>query len=505
MSTIATNIKTNFKRTKIVATLGPAITQKIFDWKAFNDPKNAESVKLAYERMEEIIRKGVNCVRLNFSHGNHEEQEIRIKIVREVAAKLNRNIAIMLDTKGPEIRVNKFEPEMVEIKAGNVITIHTINKIIGSDTEFSVTDSTGTYNMAKDVKKGQLVLVDDGKLELFVDEVDVDKGVLKTVALNTHKIIEGRRINLPGSNYTMPFLSDKDKKDIKFACDNNLDYIAASFVNSKENVQAIREILIANNHPQIQIISKIETGKAIENLQEIIAASDGIMVARGDLGLEIPYYDLPYWQKQMIRLCRYVGKPCIVATQMLDSLERNIQPTRAEVTDVFFAVERGCDATMLSGESAKGQFPVVAVDTMARIDQQSELLFDYDRAINVYFPNTKFPSYASKIALKIAKRLMPTGGHVTPNFNHNFFALFTDDKTLIKAVSNIRPAATIIVITSEKELLNAFAINYGIQTYYVKDLNQAKLDYKNVIAKAVEPFGIKDQHIIAFFDKKFHE
>lgn len=497
-------IKTYFKRTKIVATLGPAVTQKIFTWEQFNDPKNQASVQKAYELMEEIIQNGVNCVRLNFSHGNDEEQLIRIKIARDVAKKLNRNIAIMLDTKGPEIRISSYVDKKVTILMNSEVDIYTQKSVDGDEHSFSVTDATGSYNMANDVHKGSLILVDDGKLELYADEIYPEKGLIKTVALNTHTITNKKRINLPGCEYSIPFLSEKDKKDIVFACKNHLDYIAASFVNSKENIEQIRQILHEHKNYTTQIIAKIETGTGINKLDEIIQASDGIMVARGDLALEIPYYDVPYWQKQMIRKCRYVGKPCIVATQMLDSLEHSIQPTRAEVTDVFFAVERGADATMLSGESAQGMFPTNAVATMANIDVESELLFDYDRAIHYYFPKTNFPKYAKKIAIRIAKCLKPTGEQINPEFPYNFLVLFSDDKVLIRAISNIRPAATIIVVTSEEEMLNQFAINYGIQMYLVKDLNAAKLSYEKVCMDAINQFQHKQKKAIAFFDKKFH-
>lgn len=498
-------IKTYFKRTKIIATLGPAITQKIFTWKEFNDPKNQEIVKKAYDTMEEIINAGVNCVRLNFSHGEYEEQQIRIKIARDVATKLNRNIAIMLDTKGPEIRVSSYENKKVEIKVNKEVDIYTQKTVSGDASKFSVTDSTGRYNMANDVKKGNIVLVDDGKLELYVDEVYPEQGLIKTVALNTHTLTYKKRINLPGCEYSLPFMSEKDKQDIIFACQNNLDYIAASFVNSKENVEEIHRILREQKNYSIQIISKIETGNGIKNLDEIIAASDGIMVARGDLALEIPYWDVPYWQKQMIRKCRYAGKPVIVATQMLDSLERNIQPTRAEVTDVFFAVERGADATMLSGESAQGMFPINAVTTMANIDVESELLFDYDRAIKYYFKRTNFPKEVKKVVEQIATYLKPMGEQTEPQFGYNFLLLFTDDKLLIRALSNIRPAATVIVITSEKEILNQFAISYGIQTYFVNDLNKAKEKYKSVCKTVLENFKHEEKKAIAYFNKKFHE
>ncbi|GHU47147.1 hypothetical protein FACS1894218_0970 [Bacilli bacterium] len=350
--------------------------------KMFNDPNNKELVQLAYERMEGIIKAGVTCVRLNFSHGSYEEHQIRINIAREVAKKVSRNISVMLDTKGPEIRLGQIKDGPSPVAKDSSVTIYTLKNIVGDGSKFFVTDSTGTYNMAKDVKVGGIILVDDGKLQLRINNVDVAKGIINTTALNAHHVNDKKRINLPNTEYSMPFLSQKDKDDILFGIKNKVDYVAASFVNSKENVNEIRKFLDDNGGDKIQIISKIESTHAIHNIDEILEVTNGVMIARGDLALEIPFYDVPYWQKYIIRKCRMIGKPSIVATQMLDSLEKNIQPTRAEVTDVFFAVERGADATMLSGESAQGLFPVQAVYTMRMIDKKSELLFDYQRAID---------------------------------------------------------------------------------------------------------------------------
>jgi pyruvate kinase len=251
-------------------------------------------VALAYQRMEGIIKAGVNCVRLNFSHGSHEEQQIRINIAREVAKKLNRNVSIMLDTKGPEIRVGEIKNGPVPILKDGIVTIYTTKMIVGDSSQFSVTDSTGTYNMAKDVKNGGMILVDDGKLQLRITDLDVNNGIIKTIALNNHSVNDKKRINLPNTQYSMPFMSQKDRDDILFGIKNNVDYIAASFVNSKENVQEIRDFLDANGGTQIQIISKIESSHAIRNIDEILNATNGVMIARGDLALEIPFFDVPY-------------------------------------------------------------------------------------------------------------------------------------------------------------------------------------------------------------------
>lgn len=289
------NNQSFYKRTKIITTVGPALTNKLLTLKSLKDPKNTKLVKDAYTKIEQAIVNGVNCFRMNFSHGEYEEHLTKMKIIRDVASKLNKNVALMLDTKGPEIRCGKFKQAIQSlIKAGTKVIIHTIKKIIGTAKEFSVSDSSENYNMANDVKINSRILVDDGKLELVVKKVDADKGIIECVATNSHAICEKKRINLPGCNYALDFLSQKDIDDISFGCKNNVDYIAASFVNSAQDVKQIREVLIQNHKPNIQIISKIESSNAIKNLDEIIEASDGIMVARGDLALEIPYYDVPY-------------------------------------------------------------------------------------------------------------------------------------------------------------------------------------------------------------------
>lgn len=470
------------KKTKITATLGPAVTGKIFTWEAFNDPANQEKVQKAYETMGGIFDAGVNVVRFNFSHGNHEEQEIRLKIAREVAAQKNLNISTMLDTKGPEIRVYKLSKSEVEVKKGATLIIKTLEKVIGDEYAISVYDSTETYNMAKDVKVGDPIFVDDGKLKLEAVEVDVENGIIKTVSQNDWSIKENKRINLPNAEYSIPFMSERDRNDIMFAIKNNCDYIAASFVNSAANVNEIRNLLKEHNADHIQIISKVETMTAVNNIMEIIEASDAVMVARGDLGLEIPYWEVPYYEKYIIKACRHMGKPSIVATQMLDSLETKMQATRAEVTDVFFAVERGCDSTMLSGETANGLFPVNTVSVMAQIDKTSESLFDYERAINVYYKNTPFyKTYAGKVAKKIASLVQPERLIANTHFDYSAIVYFGDNKTFVKALSNIRSAAPIFFVTDKKENLTAFGLNYGVFTYKVDNLVTAANNYAKIV------------------------
>lgn len=285
----------------------------------------------------------------------------------------------MLDTKGPEIRVGKMKDGVQLIKQGTMLDILTTEEayknLEGNSEQISV-----SYDMSLDLQVNDSVLLDDGKLSTKV--VKVSKGLVQVYVQNNHKLKTNKRINLPGVDFSLPFLSPKDVEDVKFGVQNGISYVAASFVNSAENVKQLRKVLVENGGEHIEIISKIESTLGIKNIDQIIEASDGIMVARGDLGLEVPYYEVPYYQKMIIRKCREAGKPVIVATQMLDSMENSPHPTRAEVTDVYFAVELGADSTMLSGESANGGFPLEAVQTMTKISKRAEREF-YSK---IYYP-----------------------------------------------------------------------------------------------------------------------
>lgn len=477
----------SLKKTKIIATIGPSITGKIFTMEQFKDPNNADKIKEAKEKIAKIYEAGVNAVRFNFSHGNYEEQLIKIQLTREVANEMNLNIGFILDTKGPEIRVCEIENGETLIKKDSLVKIYTLEKVLGNSESFGVYDSSETYNMARDVNAGDIIFVDDGKLKLIATEVNVEEGFIIAIAKNEHLLKTNKRINLPNANYSMPFMSEKDYNDILFAIENDFDYIAASFVNSASNVYEIRKILNDNNAGHIQIISKIETMNAINLINEIIDASDSIMVARGDLGLEIPYYEVPYYEKYMIKACRHKAKTVIVATQMLDSLETKMQATRAEVTDVFFAVERGSDCTMLSGETANGLYPINAVEVMATIDKSSEKLFDYERSYSVYFEHTKFANTEfGKTVKQIAKLISPKRDIFNAPFHYGAIIYVGNNKEEITCLSNIRPAASIFVITDDASLKRAFALHYAVNTIYVdkieNDINFVKKHVKSIKA-----------------------
>jgi pyruvate kinase len=284
--------KGNLNRTKIVNTIGPSITLKLFDREAVKN--NPEKYEIAKKNCEDLILAGSNVARFNFSHGNQEEQLIRMELLRAAAKKLNLPYSLLLDTKGPEIRVYKFPDDGVFYEKGSEVIIYTLKKEMANAKSFCVYDNSGKYNMAKDVKVGSKVLVEDGKFILKVNKVDVTKGVVTCTAVNSHTVKNNKRINLPGASYSMPFLSQKDKDDLIFACIQGMNYVAASFVNNTKDVAEMRSILNSHGGKDVQLIAKIESLDGIKNLDAIIKACDGIMVARGDLGCDLPYEEVPY-------------------------------------------------------------------------------------------------------------------------------------------------------------------------------------------------------------------
>lgn len=478
-----------WKKTKIIATLGPAVTGDLFSIADLTDENKEAAILFAKETISKMYDKGVNAVRFNFSHGTHEEHYVRLKLAQEVALNKKINICTILDTKGPEIRVYQIENGQCQITKGDVVIIYTLKKKLGNSSSFSVFDYSNKYNMAKDVKVGSFIYVDDGKLNLKVEEVNVDAGLIRTAALNSWVLKTNKRINLPHTDYSIPFLSEKDKNDIMFAIKHNFNYIAASFVNSAENVHQIRALLKANHAEHIKIIAKVESHHAVKEIDHIIAAADGIMVARGDLGLELQYYEIPNIQKYIIKKCRYEGKFVIVATQMLDSLETKMYPTRAEVTDVFYAVERGTDATMLSGETATGINPVNTTKVMRNIIRSSESFFDYERAILHYFKKSiYYKTDIGKLIIKIAYIVAPVRNIKNDDYQFSMICVFSNDTKVVEALSNIRTAAPIFLVTERKELANAFGLNYGVYVRIVKNLDDAIKNCKTIIDNINEEF-----------------
>lgn len=421
------------KRTKIITTIGPAT--------------NSASA------IEQLFIDGMTTVRLNFSHGDHEEQGARIVWSKQVMEKIGKPISIMLDTKGPEIRVGKMLDDKQLIVRDSMVTVYTKSsdykkKICGAS------EITVSYDMSKDLKPGNIILVDDGKLQL--DVILVKSGIIQTKAFNQHLLKTNKRVNLPGVKFSLPFLSERDINDITFGVSQGIDYIAASFVNSADDVKKIRDLLKKLKAEHIAIISKIESQIGIDNIDEIIAASDGIMVARGDLGLEIPYYDVPYWEKVLIRKCRKAGKLVIVATQMLESMTDNPAPTRAEVTDVYFATELGADATMLSGESANGNYPFIATHVMATINRRAEMEFYSKLYYEKQFQDAMDTTFGSRAAIvkKLAQKCK-TG-------NYEYAVVLSKTGELLKELSKFRPNTVILGVSSNEKLYTAFGCYHSI-------------------------------------------
>ena len=349
------------RRTKIICTLGPSTDN--------------EAV------MRALIEEGMNDARFNFSHGQHDEQMGRLKMLRKLRKELGKYVAALLDTKGPEIRLVEFEKGKTELKTGQTFTL-TTDDILGTDERVSITYK----NLADDVKLGDHILIDDGLVGLEVVEI---KPVAKPVntkvnardivckVLNDGVISNKKGVNVPNVDLTMPFISEKDYGDICFAVENDYDFIAASFVRTAEDVMEIRKILAEKGGEDIKIISKIENMQGVRNIDDIIRVSDGIMVARGDMGVEIPLEDVPVMQKMIIKKACEAGKIVITATQMLDSMMKHPRPTRAESTDVANAIYDGTSAIMLSGETAAGMYPIEAVKTMVRIATRTEHDINY--------------------------------------------------------------------------------------------------------------------------------
>ncbi|MBC8531277.1 pyruvate kinase [Gehongia tenuis] len=328
------------RRTKIVCTLGPSTN--------------------TLEKIEELIREGMNVARLNMSHGDYPEHKKRIDWVKEVRAKLGVPVALMLDTKGPEIRLGSFKNHQIQLIEGQQFTL-TIREVEGDETQVSVSHK----GLVDDVSVGVKILLDDGLVGLEVQEI---KGTdILCRVLNGGSVGDHKGVNVPGAHISLPAVTEKDVADIRFGVEMDVDYIAASFVRRASDVMEIRKILEDAGNTSIQIISKIENQQGVSNVDEILRVSDGLMVARGDLGVEIPNEEVPVLQKVLIRRCNAAGKPVITATQMLDSMIRNPRPTRAETGDVANAVLDGTDAVMLSGETAAGKYPIEALKTMAKI------------------------------------------------------------------------------------------------------------------------------------------
>ena len=435
----------NIKRTKIVCTLGPASDKE--------------------EILRELVKSGLNVCRFNFSHGSHEEHKERMDLVKKVREELGQPVAILLDTKGPEIRTGNFDEPEVLLEEGQKFTI-TMKDVVGNK-EMCTVSYKGLVN---DVVPGDTILIDDGLVGLKVEEINGDDIVC--IVENSGIVKNHKGVNVPGVKINLPALTEKDIKDIEFGISEGIDYIAASFVRKASDVLAIREVLENNNATHIQIISKIENQEGIDNIDSILQVSDGIMVARGDLGVEIPTPEIPIAQKMMIKKCNQLGKPVITATQMLDSMMRNPRPTRAEVTDVANAIYDGTDAIMLSGETAAGKYPVEAVKTMATIAKRTEETLKYNELLK----KRKIEDVTVTNAISYATCT------TSADLNAKAIISFTTSGHTARMVSKFRPQAPIIATTEDEGVMRRLALVWGV--YPVKTSHVGSTD--EVVANSIE-------------------
>ena len=439
----------NIKRTKIVCTLGPASDKE--------------------EILRELVKSGLNVCRFNFSHGSHEEHKERMDLVKKVREELGQPVAILLDTKGPEIRTGNFDEPEVLLEEGQKFTI-TMKDVVGNK-EMCTVSYKGLVN---DVVPGDTILIDDGLVGLKVEEINGDDIVC--IVENSGIVKNHKGVNVPGVKINLPALTEKDIKDIEFGISEGIDYIAASFVRKASDVLAIREVLENNNATHIQIISKIENQEGIDNIDSILQVSDGIMVARGDLGVEIPTPEIPIAQKMMIKKCNQLGKPVITATQMLDSMMRNPRPTRAEVTDVANAIYDGTDAIMLSGETAAGKYPVEAVKTMATIAKRTEETLKYNELLK----KRKIEDVTVTNAISYATCT------TSADLNAKAIISFTTSGHTARMVSKFRPQCPIIATTEDEGVMRRLALVWGV--YPVKTSHVGNTDdlFTTSIASAKE-------------------
>lgn len=414
------------KKTKIVCTIGPSSD--------------------SYEVLKALVNEGMNVARLNFSHGTHPEHKKRIDTIKKLRDDLDEPIAIMLDTKGPEIRIKTFKDGMIRIEQGQDFTL-TSEDVEGDETRVSVTYK----DIAKDLKADDRVLIDDGLVEFTVISVDENNVYMR--AVNSGELSDRKGVNLPSVKVNLPTLTEKDIEDLIFGIENDVDFIAASFIRSAKDVLEIRKILESNGGDDIKIISKIENLEGVQNIDEIIDVSDGIMVARGDMGVELDEEDIPLVQKDIIRKCNLKGKFVITATQMLDSMIRNPRPTRAEVTDVANAILDGSSAIMLSGETAAGTYPVKACEMMRKIAVKIEDSLDYKIIVD---------STNDEHEINITNSIAKATREAALDLDAKVIIAATTSGLTARNISKFKPKSPIIAATTDEKVRRQLAIEWGV-------------------------------------------
>ena len=416
------------KKTKVVCTMGPNTNDR--------------------ELLKKLIENGMDVARFNFSHGDHEEQKSRMDLLKELRQELNTNTAILLDTKGPEIRTGVLKGgKRIMLKAGEQFTL-TTEEIEGDESKVSITYE----GLVQDVDAGRVILIDDGLIELKV--VGKSEKEIFCEVINGGELGERKGVNVPNVAVRLPAITEKDKDDIRFGVEQVIDFIAASFVRNAECVLEIKAYLKELGAPYVPIIAKVENAEGIKNIDEIIRAADGVMVARGDLGVEIPAEEVPYLQKMIIQKCNMNFKTVITATQMLDSMMRNPRPTRAEVTDVANAVYDGTDAVMLSGETAQGKYPLEALQMMVHIIQNTEQHLDYEGMLE---------KTGGHLKSGVSSAIGYSSVLAASNLNAKCIITPSVSGATARVVSNLRPRQVILGVTPNERTLRRMSIYWGVK------------------------------------------
>ena len=439
------------RKTRIVCTLGPSSN--------------------SYETVKALALAGMNVARFNFSHGTQESHLETFRVVSRVRSELHMPIATLLDTKGPEIRLKTFANGPVILKEGELFTL-TTREVPGDESIVSITH----MNLPHDLGQQTRILIDDGLVELHVEsKTDTD---IITRVVSGGQISDRKGVNVPGVRFSMPYISDRDKDDVLFGIRSGFDYIAASFVRGAEDVQALRQLLDENGGAHVRIIAKIENADGVAHIDEIIEASDAVMIARGDMGVEIPFEEIPIIQKRMIKAATMAGRQVITATQMLESMVHNPRPTRAEITDVANAIYDGTSATMLSGETASGKYPVEAVKTMARIAERAENDIDYRKR------------FLERSMAESSETITDAISHATCLIALNMHAAaivtVTKSGTTAKMISRFRPNMPIIACTPDASTYRQLSLSWGVTPVLIGEERITDVLFEHAVDASVD-------------------
>ena len=439
------------RKTRIVCTLGPSSN--------------------TYETVKALALAGMNVARFNFSHGTQESHLETFRVVSRVRSELHMPIATLLDTKGPEIRLKTFANGPVILKEGGLFTL-TTREVPGDESIVSITH----MNLPQDLGQQTRILIDDGLVELHVEsKTDTD---IITRVVSGGQISDRKGVNVPGVRFSMPYISDRDKDDVLFGIRSGFDYIAASFVRGAEDVQALRQLLDENGGEHVRIIAKIENADGVAHIEEIIEASDAVMIARGDMGVEIPFEEIPIIQKRMIKAATMAGRQVITATQMLESMVHNPRPTRAEITDVANAIYDGTSATMLSGETASGKYPVEAVKTMARIAERAENDIDYRKR------------FLERSMAESSETITDAISHATCLIALNMHAAaivtVTKSGTTAKMISRFRPNMPIIACTPDASTYRQLSLSWGVTPVLIGEERITDVLFEHAVDASVD-------------------